>query len=334
MVVNAIPLSTAVFFKPLQVDVLPTKYTIGSPLVQVLLGICSLSINLESSPCTSKEHPPPETEDPTSDVTFSLSVRDNASVAWNVATLIEPPSKKWAFGLTIQPPTTFNANGEISADFSEHFLHTDAGIIVDPVASDDSVSMDIIMPLIIRSGFAFRPNEQIELELSYVFEHWSSLPDPLIVNDLAMPIKLKVGNNESEEIIEGPIEIPSGYQSTHSVRLGGEWQTTPALALRTGVIFETGGIPPQFVSASGMDRDKFGYGLGASYNITPKFSMDVGIFQSFFGKWTVEDSDIKRIAAEVDLSDMSTSLIQDRVVGNGVYESNLFYGGMSGTYRF
>ena len=265
-------------------------------------------------------------EDPTRDVTFSLSVRDNFGVAYNFSTLIEPPSKKWAFGLMVQPPTQFQGEGTVEADFSQHFLYTDTGIIVNPTSKDDNVTMNINMPLIIRTGFLVRPLETWEIELGVVYENWSSLPDPLIVDGLDMKIKLKVGSNESEEIIDDPIKIPNGYKSTFSVRLGTEWKANPKVHLRTGAIFEQGGIPPQFVSVSSIDRDKIGYGLGASYIFTPSFSMDIGIFQSFFGTWTVEDSGVKRLAAEIDISDMSATLIEDKVVGNGTYSSNVFLG--------
>ena len=276
---------------------------------------------------------PDESEDAQYDVGFSLQARDNFGVAYNISTLVEPPDKKWAFGLMLQPPTYFEAEGSMEADFSEHFLY--GTVIMDEVASDDSITMNIHMPLIIRSGFAFRPNENVELELSVVWENWSTLPNPLIVDNVDMNIELSL--SEEPEVIEGPIEIPNGYRDTLSIRFGGDWVATPHLQLRSGVLFEQGGIPTSSINVSSIDRDKIGYGLGASYIFSDSFSMDLGFFQSFFGTWTIEDSSISRLAAEIDLSDfdnIEVNLIEDRVVGNGTYSSNVFYGGLSGTYNF
>ena len=276
---------------------------------------------------------PDENEDSQYDVGFTLQARDNFGVAYNVATMIEPPSKQWAFGLMIQPPTNFDAEGTMEADFTDHFLYET--VILDDKATDDNITMNIHMPLIIRSGFAFRPDENIELELSFVWENWSTLPNPLVVDNVDMNIELSL--SDEPEVIEGPITIPNGYRDTFSVRLGGDWRATPKLQLRTGVLYEQGGIPTSSINVSSIDQDKIGYGVGASYIFSEAFSMDVGIFQSFFGTWTIEDSTVSRLAAEIDLSDfddIQVNLIEDRVVGNGVYSSNVFYGGMSATYNF
>jgi len=276
---------------------------------------------------------PDETEDSQYDVGFSLQARDDFGVAYNVATMIEPPSKKWAFGLMVQPPTYFEAKGTMEADFSEHFLYET--VILDEKATDDNITMNIHMPLIIRSGFAFRPTDAIEMELSVVWENWSTLPNPLVVDNVDMDIALSL--SDEPETIEGPIEIPNGYRDTFSVRLGGDWKATSQLQLRTGVLFEQGGIPTSSINVSSIDRDKFGYGFGASYLFSDAFSMDIGIFQSFFGTWSISDSTMNRLAAEIDLSDFNdiqVNLIEDRVVGNGEYSSNVFYGGMSATYNF
>jgi long-chain fatty acid transport protein len=278
---------------------------------------------------------PDTTEDQNYDVMFSLSVRDNFGVAYNFGTLIEPPSKKWALGLMVQPPTNFSGNGTISADFTEHFLYNNGGIIEDATAADEDVNMKISMPLIIRSGFLVRPTETLEIEFSFVWENWSQLPNPLIVEDVNMEIKLSL--SDEPEVILGPIEIPSGYQDSMSFRLGGEWKATDKFHVRSGILFEQGGIPPQFITVASLDRDKIGIGTGMSYVTSDSLSFDVGVFYSTFGSWTVTDSEIKRLAAVIDISDFSNpevELIDEKVVGNGSYTSSIIFGGMSATYNF
>jgi len=280
-----------------------------------------------------KDTPAAETEDPKSDVLFSVDVRDNFSVAWNLAMLAEPPSKKWALGVMVQAPTHFNATGSISADFSDHFLHTDLGVIVDPSSSDEEVSMDVKMPLIVRSGFAYRPMETLELELAFVWENWSSL-EALLIQDLDMNIKINALGSESEQVIEGPIELPTGYMDSYSIRLGGDWRIHPSFSLRTGVLWESGGMPLHNISAASLDQDKIGYGFGASYHLGDSLDIDLGVFQSFFGDFTIDNSEVKRISAEIDLSDQSATLVEDRVVGNGEYSSSTLFFGAGAIYRF
>ncbi len=280
-----------------------------------------------------QDTPASETEDPTSDVVFDVGVRDSFGIAWNLSTLIEPPSRKWAFGLMVQPPTHFEAEGTIEADFSDHFLYTDLGIITQETAVDERVTMDVSMPLIIRTGAAFRPKETIELELAFVWENWSSI-EALTINELDLNLDINALGNVSTQVINGPIDLPTNYLDSYSVRFGGEWRAMPYLSLRSGILWESGGMPQESISPASLDQDKVAYGFGGSYHVGEDLDIDFGVFQSFFGTFTVDNSEVKRISAVINLADQSATLVEDRVVGNGEYTSSVLFFGLGAAYRF
>ena len=276
-------------------------------------------------------------EDPSADVLFQFEANDTFALTYNLSALVEPPGGRWAAALMVQPPIHFDAKGEMSADFSSHFLKDEEGLVYLPqdVAEDKQVSLDVVMPMIIRSGALFRPVEELELELAFVWEGWSSV-ELLQIDDLDMDLQVEVFDEVQDQVIEGPIVLPTGYSNSWSVRLGGEW-TAPSYALRAGALFETPGVPTGSLSVSLVDRNKFGYGLGATYNPEGRLSIDLAWFQSFLGTIEVTDSKLARIAAQIDTTDISepvTTIVEDHIVANGSYTSNIMLGAAGLTYRF
>ena len=149
-----------------------------------------------------------------------------------------------------------------------------------------------------------------------------------------MNININALGSESTQVIDGPIELPTDYLDSYSIRFGGEWRATPSFSVRSGVIWESAGMPKESISPASLDNDKIGYGIGGSYHLGDKFDIDFGLFQSFFGNFTVDNSEVKRISAVINLADQSATLIEDRVVGNGEYSSSVLFFGLGTNYRF
>ena len=55
---------------------------------------------------------------------------------------------------------------------------------------------------------------------------------------------------------------------------------------------------------------------------------------TFMGTFTVENSEVNRIAAVIDVADESATLVEDRAVGNGEYSSSILFFGIGASYRF
>ena len=169
-------------------------------------------------------------EDPANDVGFNFKASDWGGVSWNAGLMIEPPSQKWAFGLMVQPPVKFHAKGKMQADFSNHVLHTDGylgdQIIVSEKVSDDDVTLNILMPLILKAGFAVRPTETSEIELAGVWQNWSRI-ETMTITGLNLVVDVNGDHmvpvaRRDDTIIDDDVVLPTYYEDAWSVRLGGQ----------------------------------------------------------------------------------------------------------------
>ena len=280
---------------------------------------------------------PTANEDPAFDVGFRMGAEDPFALSYNLGLLYEPPSNRWALGFMVQAPVTFTATGSMDADFTNNFFRTDEafGVIDADRASDEQVSLDVTMPLILKAGFLVRPTDRLEIEVAGVYEGWSAI-DEIVVKDVNLRVPLNQDSGivsalglEDIEITDDVV-LPAGYEDAWSLRLGGEWQPMDALSIRMGGLYETSAIPTQTQSVSLLDGPKVGYGLGITHNFSKRVSYDLGWFQSFIFERTIDDSDVRAITVNWQTGD----IVDGRVVGDGVLSgsSMLFGGGLN--YHF
>ncbi len=280
----------------------------------------------------------PANEDPANDVGFDFSASDWGGISWNAGLMIEPPSKKWAFGLMVQPPVKFHAKGKMQADFSNHVLHTDGylgdQIIVSETVSDDEVTLNILMPLILKAGFAFRPTETSEIELAGVWQNWSKI-ETMTITGLNLVVDVN-GDHQSppasrdDTIIDDDVILPTYYEDAWSLRLGGQNRFGKHFIVRAGTFYETSAIPSKTQNVSLVDGNKIGYGVGGSYSPNTNWSFDVGVSQSFLAEKNVSDSQIEQIAVEP----LTGDFIDGTIIGNGKYKSSVLIFGAGLNYYF
>ena len=118
---------------------------------------------------------------------------------------------------------------------------------------------------------------------------------------------------------------------THSIRFGTEL-TQNKYSLRSGILFETAGVPQNNLSVSLVDTQK-NFGLGGSFHPSSKLSIDVGCLAH---SPTVESQGSlgKRIVATVNVPEQEAQIVEDRTVADGVYSSQTLLGSIGLTYRF
>lgn len=280
----------------------------------------------------------PPNEDPANDVGFEFAASDWQGWSWNAGIMIEPPTKEWAFGLMVQPPVKFNAEGYIAADFSGHSLYTEGfggdQIILSKTSRDDQVALEITMPLILKSGFAFRPSDRTEIELAAVWQQWSSI-EQLTITDIDLNVDLNgehavTSAQMDDVVIDDDVVLPASYQDAWSVRLGGEHELNTNVSLRAGVFYETSAIPSSTQSVSLIDGKKVGYGLGGSYRPTADISLDFGVSQAFLNPTKATDSEVKQISVDA----LTGDFLEGTTIGNGTYESSVLLFAAGLTYAF
>ena len=283
---------------------------------------------------TTLEEDAKDIESPKYDVGFELDVNQMNTFTWNLGLLIEPPNRGWAVGLSYTPAKRYIPTGTVSIDFSQNRLYENYGEDAIPIiqterTQDESATLTIDMPAILRSGFLLRPTSNLEFEISFIYEGWGIL-EVLTVDDVRMEIETVQG----QQIIKGPFPIPADYEDSWSVRFGGEWQhPTKTLAIRSGIMYETSGIPPEQLSVTLLDAPKYGYGIGGSYGLSKNIVLDVGWFQSFMGSWDNETSSISRLSLQIDPLSQEINEVYDRLVAQGSYQSSafIFAGGLTYT---
>jgi long-chain fatty acid transport protein len=130
--------------------------------------------------------------------------------------------------------------------------------------------------------------------------------------------------------ITDDVELPADYKDSWSVRLGGQQAFGDKWIGRSGVFYETSGIPASTQSVSLVDGDKFGYGLGGSYRPSRDWSIDFGVSQSFPTDTEAKNSQLKQISVDA----LTGDFLEGTTIGNGKYSSSLLIFGAGVVWEF
>ena len=100
---------------------------------------------------------------------------------WNVSATAESMDERFAAAIMFQPKIKYDATGWLKADFSNNLFYTN-NTITSPESEDDYITIETYLPIIVRTGVLFRPRTDFEVELSAVYEGWSSMQSLDITN--------------------------------------------------------------------------------------------------------------------------------------------------------
>ena len=250
-------------------------------------------------------------DDPSGQIGFEMEASDPFTLSWNAGVLYEDPeSQRWAVGVAFVPPVNYQAKGFLKADFSDHAVYP--GVVAEANPEDSDITLDISMPMQVKAGALFRPNERLEIEAATVFQKWDVV-ETITVSDLDMEVETAIGD---PIVVDEDVVLPAGYQNTWSARLGGEFDAHDMVTARAGVMWEGGAIPDKSMGVTLVDGNKYGYGLGGTLWLGDRWAVDAAWFQSFIPKQTITDSELTQIQLGLD-----GSVGEGRVVGNGELSS-------------
>ncbi len=263
-------------------------------------------------------------EDPTGDVFIEAKAKDTFTPTFNLGLLIEPVEQV-AFGFSLTPPTTYNAKGSIGVNFDGSSI---AGLVTETELEDTDVGIEITLPTIIRAGLAVRPNEKLEVEVSFVHQTWASLEE-IIIDDIDMAVEVEALGESTP--IPDTFELPAGLQNASSIRLGGEYRVNEILEVRAGGFAESTAVPEELVTVSLVDTPKYQIGTGASvWTLGGKLRFDGAAAVIFHKTLEIRDSQVEQlyiypgIGAEAEPS----------IIGNGDVSSNGWIVGLQAQYIF
>ncbi len=257
-------------------------------------------------------------DDPIGDIDVSARVTDSFSPMVGGGLLIEPVDAL-SIGLAVQPPVQFKARGHGTLDFTG--VSFDDGL-EETVYTDDDVALAIGLPLELRAGVAVRPIDVLELEFAAVYQGWSSLT-AIEITDVNIEVEVKdspiweVLIPEDQRAVADSFSLPAGLNDTISLRLGGEIDVTPDVALRAGGSWESASVPPAKMSVTLVDPPKTQVAAGGSGWLGKRrLRIDLAGAWLFYPHLEIRDSEVVQVDAGV------TPGVEPMVVGNGDLDSH------------
>jgi long-subunit fatty acid transport protein len=182
-------------------------------------------------------------------------------------------------GLEVKVPTvplsfgvTYSHAADLDLSGNAHFTAVPSAF--QPLLHDQAVTEKLIIPDVLFIGAAYEVMPNLKVMAAYNFEGWS-------------PYKADkfVGTGVPGGPAPFTVTVPRNYNNANVFRLGGEWVHTPfmpQLTLRAGVLRSMSDQPKDTLSPSLTDGNSTAVSVGAGYNITPAFRIDLGYQHAFF----------------------------------------------------
>ncbi len=170
-------------------------------------------------------------------------------------------------GFQYRSQITHNLKGNQSVDPR---TPTAAGIIAGagPMGLGDgqSVEAEITIPDNITLGASYLLNSSLDLHASLSWTGWSSFNE------------LRVNNTSSDTNSVTPLN----WDDTYFLAAGADYYFTEKLTLRGGLSYETGAPPDAFRTPRGVDDDRLGLNLGASFQFSDLLTFHGAVTQLVF----------------------------------------------------
>ncbi len=138
---------------------------------------------------------------------------------------------------------------------------------------EGDVATKIELPAIAFAGVAYKPMENLELEVDYQFVGWSSYDE--------LAIEFKADNSKSV--------APKKYKDSYIIRFGGEY-TLDDYRLRAGYFFDHTPVKTEYVEPMLPDANRNGLNFGIGLNISEHFNIDLAYLLLLFNERKVENT--------------------------------------------
>jgi long-chain fatty acid transport protein len=181
----------------------------------------------------------------------------------------------WGFGATLgatlkPTPTTTIGIGWRSAIDQDINGHLTAPTFV-PFTTAGSVSTTLKLPDTVSLGVRQQLGPQWTLLGTIEWTNWSRIGTSVVEQPSGAPAL--VGGR--------PVSLPFQYDDGWFFSVGAEYKWNDRLALRGGIGFEKSPITDQVRTPRLPDNDRLWLAIGASYQLTPRISLDAGYTHIF-----------------------------------------------------
>lgn len=170
---------------------------------------------------------------------------------------------------------TYNHSANLALSGDAHFTAVPAAF--QTLLHDQGVTAERKMPNVLFVGAAYEVIPNLKVMGVYEFERWSLYKSDTFVGDDGFTVS-----------------VPRNYNNASVYRLAGEWVKLPflpALTARGGVLRSMSSQPTDTLSPSLTDGNSWAVSLGAGYNVTRAFRVDLGYQHAMFDDVTATGSE-------------------------------------------
>jgi long-chain fatty acid transport protein len=179
------------------------------------------------------------------------------------------------FGFTAGIKVTPRRGTAIGLGYRSFIEHDLDGTLKSPTVGTSDVTYEgVNLPDLVTVGIRQTINDRFRIMAGAEWSNWSRFDT----------VKIKGG--------PAPIDLPFKYDDGWFFSVGGEFDVTQAVTLRTGVGYELGPIDDNVRTYRIPDSDRLYLSGGVSYRLDERFSFDLG-----YSFATVEDADIRAASA-------------------------------------
>ena len=169
-------------------------------------------------------------------------------------------AKPLTFGVDFKYKAKQTLKGDGHFAVSPAFLQPNPSGAPPPV--DQGVTHDLTYPSVLNVGVAYRPPVKgLQLTFVYTFTGYSVYQEDTFVGDKGTTIT-----------------VPRNYGDGHTFRLGAEYEMTPQLTLRAGLLRDISGFSTDTYSPTLPDGNSWAGALGAAWKFTPDLAIAATIF--------------------------------------------------------
>ena len=192
--------------------------------------------------------------DGTGDVAFGF----NAGVLFR-------PTEELSIGGTYRSETKIDFTG--SANF-----HPPASLAT--LFPGGDVTTGLAAPATYLIGVAYKPMDNLELEVDYQGIQWSSY-DKLEIN-------FAVNADNNTTVRQANVSSEKNYKDTYILRFGGEYSMPlTGLKIRAGYFYDANPVPDEHLEPLLPDADRHGLNIGLGFNLLNTLTVDVAYLHMF-----------------------------------------------------
>ncbi|MGP8290179.1 OmpP1/FadL family transporter [Vreelandella zhanjiangensis] len=238
------------------------------------------------------------------------------NAAGDIDSRVEGEDEAWGYNLGViyqpVPETTFGLTYRSKVDYTLEGTFVARDPAGNVVRADDSASLDLTTPETVNFSLTQQMTDRLKLMFGASWVRWSHF-DQILVQGGA-------GDTITQE--------PQNYSNAWAFATGGEYQLTPALALRAGVTLDYTPTNDEDRSVRIPSDDRRIFSLGAGWSPTPDLTLD------FAYSYLTE----RGTHVEQERDDLLIEYAPDQYIGGATYSAdykNEAHGfGAQLTYRF